>query len=76
MTKGLVGIGKPVSKEHGADHVLSKFGKRDRTEVDVTLEELADILGEELELPDILDKGKSKIINAKGQVDWKYYFLV
>lgn len=36
-------------------------------EVDVTLEELADILGEELELPDILDKGKSKIINAKDR---------
>lgn len=33
-------------------------------EVDVTLEELASILGEELELPDIQDKGKSKISNA------------
>ncbi len=36
-------------------------------EVDVTLDELAAILGEELELPDILDKGKSKIINAKDR---------
>jgi uncharacterized protein len=36
-------------------------------EVDVTLEELAAILGEELELPDILDKGKSKIISAKDR---------
>jgi sporulation protein YhbH len=36
-------------------------------EVDVTLEELADILGEELQLPDIQDKGKSKIINAKDR---------
>ncbi len=34
-------------------------------EVDVTLDELAAILGEELELPDIQDKGKSKIINEK-----------
>ena len=37
-----IGIGKPVSKERGADHVLSAFGKRDRTEVDVTLELAAD----------------------------------
>jgi hypothetical protein len=36
-------------------------------EVDVTLDELASILGEELELPDIQDKGKSKIINAKDR---------
>ncbi|RYG17134.1 DUF444 family protein, partial [bacterium] len=36
-------------------------------EVDVTLEELAAILGEELELPDIQDKGKSKIINEKDR---------
>ena len=35
-------------------------------EVDVTLDELADILGEELELPDIENKGKSKIIDAQG----------
>ncbi len=33
-------------------------------EVDVTLDELADILGEELELPDIQNKGKSKISDA------------
>ncbi len=36
-------------------------------EVDVTLDELAAILGEELELPDIQDKGKSSIINAKDR---------
>jgi sporulation protein YhbH len=36
-------------------------------EVDVTLDELAAILGEELELPDIENKGKSKIINAKDR---------
>ena len=39
-----------------ADHVL---------EVDVTLDELADILGEELELPAIQNKGKSRIISTK-----------
>jgi hypothetical protein len=36
-------------------------------EVDVTLDELADILGEELELPDIENKGKSRIISAKDR---------
>jgi PTH1 family peptidyl-tRNA hydrolase len=37
-----IGVGKPTSKEHGADHVLSKFSKRDREAVDVTLELAAD----------------------------------
>jgi PTH1 family peptidyl-tRNA hydrolase len=37
-----IGVGKPNSKEQGADHVLSKFGKRDRVEVDVTIEQAAD----------------------------------
>lgn len=50
------GTGK-AGKEAG-DHVL---------EVDVTLEELANILGEELALPDIENRGKSKIISAKDR---------
>jgi len=37
-----IGVGKPASKEHGADHVLSRFNKRERTEVDVTIEQAAD----------------------------------
>jgi PTH1 family peptidyl-tRNA hydrolase len=37
-----IGVGKPVSKEHGADHVLKKFSKRERSEIDVTLEQAAD----------------------------------
>ncbi len=37
-----IGIGKPTSKERGADHVLSRFAKRERAEVDVTLELAAD----------------------------------
>ena len=37
-----IGVGKPESKERGADHVLNRFGKRDRTEVDVTVEQAAD----------------------------------
>ncbi len=37
-----IGVGKPVSKEHGVDHVLKKFSKRERAEIDVVLEEAAD----------------------------------
>jgi peptidyl-tRNA hydrolase, PTH1 family len=37
-----IGVGKPTSKERGADHVLNRFGKRERAEVDVTVEQAAD----------------------------------
>ena len=36
-------------------------------EVDVTLDELAEILGEELELPNIEDKGKETIVSEKDR---------
>jgi uncharacterized sporulation protein YeaH/YhbH (DUF444 family) len=47
--------GKKAGKDSG-EHAL---------EVDVTLDELAAILGEELELPDIQNKGKSRISAAR-----------
>lgn len=37
-----IGVGKPRSKEHGADHVLARFSRREREAVDVTLELAAD----------------------------------
>jgi PTH1 family peptidyl-tRNA hydrolase len=37
-----IGVGKPTSKEQGADHVLSRFGKRTREEMTVTIQEAAD----------------------------------
>ena len=37
-----IGVGKPVSKEQGVEHVLKKFSKRERTEIDVTIEHAAD----------------------------------
>ena len=37
-----IGVGKPPSKERGADHVLSRMSKRDREAMDVTIEEAAD----------------------------------
>jgi sporulation protein YhbH len=63
--------GDPVGGEQGdepADGRKAGQGAGEHiVEVDVTLDELAAILGEELELPDIRDKGKSKIINAKDR---------
>lgn len=52
------GDGGKKAGEGAGEHVL---------EVDVTLDELAEILGEELELPDIENKGKSKLIDQKDR---------
>jgi peptidyl-tRNA hydrolase, PTH1 family len=37
-----IGVGKPSSKEQGVDHVLKRFSKRERAEIDVTIEHAAD----------------------------------
>jgi PTH1 family peptidyl-tRNA hydrolase len=37
-----IGVGKPPSKERGADHVLSRVSKRERESIAVTIEEAAD----------------------------------
>jgi PTH1 family peptidyl-tRNA hydrolase len=37
-----IGVGKPPSKERGANHVLSPVSKRDREEMAVTIERAAD----------------------------------
>jgi peptidyl-tRNA hydrolase, PTH1 family len=37
-----IGVSKPASKERGADHVLSRFSKREQADIDVTLEHAAD----------------------------------
>jgi sporulation protein YhbH len=63
--------GDPVGGEQGdqeGDGKKAGEGAGEHSlEVDVTLDELASILGEELQLPDIEDKGKSKIINQKDR---------
>ncbi|MBL8610123.1 MAG: DUF444 family protein [Myxococcales bacterium] len=64
-------VGDPMGGQEGEEgeggkQAGSEAGEH-QLEVDVSLEELASILGEELELPDIQDKGKSKIINAKDR---------
>jgi PTH1 family peptidyl-tRNA hydrolase len=43
FTRVRIGIGKPPGgKEQGADHVLNRPGRRDRTELDVSIEVAAD----------------------------------
>lgn len=37
-----IGVGKPASKEHGADHVLSRVAKRDQEVLDIVVEHAAD----------------------------------
>jgi PTH1 family peptidyl-tRNA hydrolase len=37
-----IGVGKPPSKEHGADHVLRKPSKKDRTELEIMVVDAAD----------------------------------
>ncbi len=37
-----IGVGKPPSKEQGADHVLRRVSKKDRTELDVMVQQAAD----------------------------------
>jgi sporulation protein YhbH len=63
--------GDPVGGESEEDGDGSGQAGKDAgehgLEVDVTLDELADILGEELELPAIENKGKSRIIAAKDR---------
>lgn len=54
--EGEPGAGSGEAGKEEGNHIL---------EVDVSLEELADILGEELQLPAIENKGKAKILNQK-----------
>ena len=54
-----IGVGKPVSKEHGADHVLKKFSKRERAEIDVVIEEAADAV--ELIVADGVDAAMNRV---------------
>ncbi len=37
-----IGIGKPAGQRQGADHVLRRFGKAEREQIDVTIELAAD----------------------------------
>jgi len=53
-----IGVGKPRTKEQGADHVLSKFAKRAREEMAVTIQEAADAV--EMILSDGVDAAMNR----------------
>lgn len=63
--------GDPLSESEeegeGGQGKAGKDAAEHSLEVDVTLDELAEILGEELELPAIENKGKSRIVSAKDR---------
>ena len=59
-----IGVGKPQSKEHGANHVLSGFSKRDREQIAVTLEEAADAV--ELILTDGVEAAMNRYNGRAG----------
>ncbi len=52
------GSGPGEAGDQAGDHIL---------EVELTLDELAEILGEELELPNIEDRGQSRIVSEKDR---------
>ncbi len=54
-----IGIGKPPSKDQGANHVLNKFGKADRIEIDAAVEAAADAV--ELILAEGIDAAMLRI---------------
>jgi peptidyl-tRNA hydrolase, PTH1 family len=58
-----IGVGKPTSKEQGADHVLKRVGKRERTELDIVVQEAADAV--ELIVSDGIAAAMNQV-NARG----------
>jgi PTH1 family peptidyl-tRNA hydrolase len=59
-----IGVGKPPSREQGADHVLKRLGRRDRTELDVAVEQAADAV--ELIVTDGADAAMNRVNAAPG----------
>jgi PTH1 family peptidyl-tRNA hydrolase len=59
-----IGVGKPPSKEHGADHVLKRVGKAERAELDVAVQEAADAV--ELIVAEGADVAQTKV-NARAR---------
>ena len=54
-----IGIGKPAGSRQGADHVLRRFSKAERKEIDVVLEEAADAV--ELILAEGVDVAMNRV---------------
>ena len=54
-----IGVGKPPSKERGADHVLSRPGKRESLELEIAVQEAADAV--ELILSDGVERAMERV---------------
>jgi len=61
-----IGVGKPPGRQQGADHVLRRPGKAERTELDVAIEEAADAV--ETLLADGIDTAMQRF-NARAESD-------
>jgi peptidyl-tRNA hydrolase, PTH1 family len=62
-----IGVGKPVTKEQGADHVLTRVSKRDRTELDIAVHEAADAV--ELILTEGIDAAMNRVNTRDAAAD-------
>jgi len=56
-----IGVGKPPGRQQGADHVLRRPGKAERTQLDITIEEAADAV------ESILEDGVERAMNRYNQ---------
>ncbi len=59
-----IGVGKPPGRQQGADHVLRRPGKQERTELDIAIEEAADAV--ELLVAEGVDAAMTRF-NARGE---------
>jgi len=59
-----IGVGKPPGRQFGADHVLRRPGKQERTDLDIAIEEAADAV--ELLAADGVDAAMTRY-NARGE---------
>ena len=57
-----IGVGRPPTKEQGADHVLSRPGKRESLELEIAVQEAADAV--ELILSDGVERAMERV-NAR-----------
>ena len=63
-------VGDPLSPSDDGEGGQGEAGDQEGQhilEVDVSIEELAEILGEELELPNIEEKGKERVVSTKDR---------
>jgi PTH1 family peptidyl-tRNA hydrolase len=61
-----IGIGKPPGSRQGADHVLRRFSKAERQEIDVVLEEAADAV--ELILAEGVEVAMNRVNGAPPKI--------